>query len=313
MKGTSIISHGNALNSFFEKEKRHLLHFYPGLTLKRLQQEFKLMAFIHGIDNGTNEDEIFDRPYLQATHNPLTIFFEKLLIGIPLEYITGYRFFYKTLFRVTPDVLIPRSETEILVEKALAILLKQKKSVEPLRVLDLGTGSGAIALSLLMESEIPIKMYATDISKRALEVARVNSSSLRYRISPIHELKFFEGDRFLALKNTKNPEELKGEFDLIVSNPPYIKKTADLPTVHHQVLVHEPHLALFLDDEEYETWFTLFLKGIEEHLKINGCAIVEGHEDHLGGLKDLASKMAFSEVSLIKDYTDRFRFLKITK
>lgn len=312
MKGTSIISHGNALNSFFEKEKKHLLHFYPGLTLRRLKQEFKLIAAIHGIDNGTNEDEIFERPYLPATNNPLTIFFEKLTLGIPLEYITGYRFFYKTLFRVTPDVLIPRSETEILVEKAIQEIEKLKDLNRPLKVLDIGTGSGAIALSILIDSKTPIVMVATDISKRALDVAKVNFSSLKFRINSMHKMTFLEGDRFLALKNDQGPHS-KDKFDLILSNPPYIKRTQDLPTIHHQVLTYEPHLALFLNDEEYETWFTIFFKGLSEYLNENGTAFIEGHEDHLTGLMELASKMNFKEISLIKDYTDRIRFLKINK
>lgn len=312
MKGSSIISHGNALDSFFEKEKKHLQHFYPGLTLRRLRQEFKLIAAIHGIDNGTNEDEIFERPYLSATNNPLTIFFEKLTLGIPLEYITGYRFFYKTLFRVTPDVLIPRSETEILVEKALGEIEKLKVLNRPLRVLDIGTGSGAIALSILIDSKVPVHMVATDISKRALEVARVNFSSLKFRIGREHTMTFLEGDRFLALKND-HKTEAQERFDMILSNPPYIKRTQDLPTVHHQVLTYEPHLALFLNDEEYEAWFTIFFKGLNEFLNEGGVAFVEGHEDHLANLKDLASKMNFKEISLIKDYTDRIRFLKINK
>lgn len=312
MKRSSIISHGNALSSFFEKEKKHLLHFYPGLTLARLRQEFKLMASIHGIDNGTIQDEIFDQPYLVSTTNPLTVFFEKLLMGIPLEYITGYRFFYKTLFRVTPDVLIPRNETEILVEKALQEIKNFSHLNQKIRVMDIGTGSGAIALSILIDSQVPIAMFATDISKRALEVAKVNFSSLKFKISKIHDVQFLEGDRFSALENTDKIDE-KLKFDLILSNPPYIKKIADLPTVHHQVLSFEPHLALFLNDEEYETWFTLFFKGLSEHLVDGGIAFIEGHEEHLSDLNELVKKMQFQETKLIKDYTDRIRFLKIKK
>ncbi len=309
MRRNSIISHGTALNSFFEKEKKHLLHFYPGLTLNRLRQDFKLMAVIHGIDNGTNEDEIFERPYLSSTTNPLSVFFDKLLMGIPLEYITGYRFFYKTLFRVSPDVLIPRSETEILVEKALYEIKNFNKNGAKIKVLDIGTGSGAIALSILIDGQVPIEMTATDISKKALEIAKVNFSSLKYKISKNHSLKFFEGDRFLALKNNDQLEK----FDLILSNPPYIKKNADLPTVHQQVLNFEPHLALFLNDEEYETWFTVFFKDLSDYLMDGGVAFIEGHEDHLMDLLKLVKIMQFSEVKIIRDYTDRARFLKIIK
>lgn len=302
MKIKSIVKNGEALSAFFEKEKKHLLHFYPGLSIQRLKQDFKLMAFIHGIDNGTNADEIFDRPYLSYKTNPLTIFFEKLSLGIPLEYITGYRYFYKSLFRVTPDVLIPRSETEILVEKSVQWMKKHVNN--ELRVLDLGTGSGAIALSILMDTEKKLDLVASDISEKALKVARENYSSLKYLFPVHHQMTFIQSDRF---------HNIKGQFDLICTNPPYIKRLADREGVHHQVQNSEPHLALFLDDDLYELWFRDLFTACFEHLAPSGMVIMEGHENHLEHLSELAKTVGFSQVELIKDYTDRLRFLKILK
>ncbi len=301
MQIKTVVKNGEALKNFFEGEKAHLLHHYPGLTLKRLQQDFKLMAFIHGIDNGSNQDEIFDRPYLAARSNPLTIFFEKLAEGVPLEYITGYRYFYKSIFKVSPDVLIPRSETEILIEKSVEFIKSQNKS---LKVLDLGTGSGAIALSLIMENVPPLDVVASDISEKALTIALENFNSLKYSINPNHKINFVKSDRFL---------DLKEPFDLILSNPPYIKRHADESLVHHQVLNFEPHLALFLADEAYDTWFSDLFKGALKALNNHGTFFMEGHEDHLEELRNLALKVGFKKVEIIKDYNNHNRFLKLSK
>ena len=302
MKIKSIVKNGEALSAFFEKEKKHLLHFYPGLTIQRLKQDFKLMAFIHGTDNGTNADEIFDRPYLSYKTNPLTIFFEKLSLGVPLEYITGYRYFYKSLFRVTPDVLIPRSETEILVEKAVTWI--NKNHSEDFHVLDLGTGSGAIALSILMDTDKKLQIVASDISEKALKVARENYSSLKYLFPVHHQMTFIQSDRL---------HNIKDQFDLICTNPPYIKRLADREGVHHQVQNSEPHLALFLDDDLYDLWFHDLFHSCFQSLKPHGMVLMEGHENHLEHLAELAKKAGFGQIELIKDYTDRIRFLKLFK
>jgi len=102
------------LQSFFNEEKKSLLSHYPGLTLHRLRSDIKLYALLNNVDS----EELFDAPYLPYRSNPITLFFEKLKEGVPLEYITGRAYFYRSSFKVTPDVLIPRSETEILVELA---------------------------------------------------------------------------------------------------------------------------------------------------------------------------------------------------
>lgn len=106
---------------------------------------------------------------------------------------------------------------------------------------------------------------------------------------------------------------MKGPFDLIVSNPPYIKKDADLKEVHPQVALFEPHLALFLEDATYDEWFKDFFESIFKNLSDNGVSLIEGHENHLEDLATLAKTIGFKEAVVIQDYTQRNRFLKLKK
>jgi release factor glutamine methyltransferase len=289
----------NYLNHFFEEEKKSLLSNYPGLTIHRLKQDIKLHAFLNGLDF----EEIFEFPYLPHRHHPLTIFFEKLIEGVPLEYITGYAYFYKSHFKVTSDVLIPRSETEILVEMASNEIKKSFKN-KSCRILDVGTGSGVIALSVMMECSNQLEVVASDISDKALRVARENYFNQHFAISKNHSLHFVKSDRL---------QNIEGTFDIILSNPPYIKRRKDAEKVHHQVLSFEPHMALFLEDDVYEIWFEDFFKSILDKLNPNGFSILEGHENHLQELKEMALKLGFSKASVIQDYTQRDRFIRLTK
>lgn len=295
----SIVSLDKHLKNFYESEKKSLLTNYPGLTLHRLRQDISLHAFLNGVDS----EELFEFPYLPSRTNPLTIFFEKLKEGVPLEYITGYAYFYRSLFKVTKDVLIPRSETEILVELASQELKKNYKN-KTCRIIDIGTGSGAIALSLLMEDAAKIEMVATDISEKALKLAQENFFTHKYSISGGHKVAFLKSDRLASVTGT---------FDIILSNPPYIKRQADWGGVHFQVTNFEPHLALFLEDDQYDLWFQEFFTSIYEKLSVHGVSLIEGHENHLKDLAEMAKKIGFKEVVVIQDYTQRNRFLKLKK
>ena len=281
----------NFLKKFYELNKSHLENVYSGISFNRLKQDLKIFL--------REEDAILDRLYLPSSSSKVNEFCHALLDGTPLEYITHEAYFYKSSFFVNEHVLIPRNETEILVEMAVNEIGDQTA-----RILDLGTGSGAIVLSILMDLKNPIEAVASDLSQDALKVARKNYFEHQYKISNAHQITFIQSDKF---------EKIEGIFDFIFSNPPYIKRTADLDAVHDSVKKLEPHLALYLDDEIYDQWFIDFFKGIDKHLKKAGVAIVEGHEDHLINLQKIASKVGPFNVIVVKDYTNRDRFLKITK
>ena len=149
----------------------------------------------------------------------------------PVAYITGNQEFWSLDFQVTRDVLIPRPETERLIEVAL-LLAAQLRSEQPLRVLDIGTGSGAIAVSIA--KELPsARIYATDISPSALAIARRNATLN----GVVERITFLCGDLFAALADHE------AQFDLIVANPPYIRR-AEIATLKPEVSQWEPRTTL---------------------------------------------------------------------
>lgn len=157
--------------------------------------------------------------------------------GEPLQYITGHQEFFGLDFLVTPAVLIPRPETEHLVEAALAVIKLMASGSDALRMVDVGVGSGAVVLALAHElSRMGFdraELHATDISPEALAVARQNAQRLG-----ITNVCFHETDLLAALAG------LSGSFDVVVSNPPYVGWT-EQDKVQREVREHEPHVAVF--------------------------------------------------------------------
>lgn len=151
----------------------------------------------------------------------------------PLQYITGIQEFRGLEFSVTPDVLIPRPETELLVEQALRIIRQSR--IDTPTIIDLCTGSGCIAVSLAKEAP-GARVFATDISPKALAVARDNAR--RHAISG--RIRFLEGDLFAPLEEL----DLKGGVDVIATNPPYVSEQ-DRRTLQPEVRDFEPPKALF--------------------------------------------------------------------
>lgn len=163
-------------------------------------------------------------------------YINELIQGKPLQYITHYQEFMKLDFYVDENVLIPQPDTEILVEEVLnkikEIKQQKRKNSECIKILDLCTGSGAIAISI-KKYEQDVEMYASDISKKALDIAKQNANKNDVNIEFIHSDMFNN-----LMSNTK----FKNKFDIIVSNPPYIESGAisKLPIE----VINEPHIAL---------------------------------------------------------------------
>ncbi len=210
----------------------------------------------------------------------------------PIQYIVGYADFFGMRLSVTPAVLIPRPETEQVVEAALALLAGRARP----RVLDIGTGSGCIALALARECPDAI-VYGCDVSAAALAVARANAHAHGLAVS------LLQADVLAP----DFPSRMPGPFDLIISNPPYIAadEAADLdPEVHD----HEPHLALFAGSDPL-----LFYRTIADHasslLVAGGDIVFETHAYHADAVQQLLEESGFIEVEGRRDLAGRPRIV----
>jgi release factor glutamine methyltransferase len=200
-------------------------------------------------------------------------------VGQPVAYLTGRREFYGREFRVTPDVLIPRPDTETLVEAALARLAPES----PLELLDLGTGSGCIAVTLSLERPAA-RVTAVDISQSALRVARENAHGLGARIE------FFQGAWFGPLSGR--------EFDLIVSNPPYI--AVDDPHLQRGDLRFEPAMALAAGKDGLDE-IRHIVTNAPAQLKPGGWLLFEHGHDQAGACRDLLHSAGFGKLVSLAD------------
>jgi release factor glutamine methyltransferase len=208
------------------------------------------------------------------------------LSGMPTQYITGTQEFFGRDFRVSPAVLIPRPETEHLIEAAL------KFSVST--ILDIGTGSGAIAVTLALETEA--RVTATDISSAALKVAQSNSRSLAALV-----------DFLLCDLGSSLADE---SFDLVISNPPYIPET-DRATLEREVRDHEPSLALFAGADGLEIYRRLIPEAARL-LKPGGRLILELGYNSLEGVRRMLDD-AWHHIAIIHDFAQVPRVLSLSR
>ena len=220
----------------------------------------------------------------------------RLLEGEPLNYVLGYSYFYGYKFIVNPDVLIPRPETEELV----GVILSQYDeyfSRKKIRVCDVGTGSGAIAIALKKEED-NLDVYASDISEKALAVAEKNALNNDCRIT------FFQGSML-------EPYIENGiKVSILVSNPPYIKTTE---TIESSVYDYEPHVALFGGDDGLKFYREIFEKS-DQILEKESLLFFEMGYDLKDALTSLAKTyFPVSEIKVFKDINNKDRMLMIKR
>jgi len=215
--------------------------------------------------------------------DPLIGAFQTLLSrrleGEPVAYILGEKEFFGRMFRVTPDVLIPRPETELLVEAAL----KSLATNHPARILDIGTGSGCIALTLALE--LPdCSVTAVDLSAQALSIARQNAHCLNTKV------RLLQSDLFDSLGDDR--------FDLIISNPPYIPATD--PHLRQGDIRFEPKVALAAGPEGLDTLRPL-IQSAPDHLLSGGWLILEHGWDQADNCRSLLVESGFMNIQSLRD------------
>lgn len=204
---------------------------------------------------------------------------EKRAVHIPLQHLTGEQNFMGLDFLVNEHVLIPRQDTEILVEEIMRDLH------DGIRILDMCTGSGCILLSLLHYSNDCVGV-GVDVSEDALAVARQNADRLAEK-----QAVFIQSDLF---------EKVEGSFDLIVSNPPYIR-SQEIAGLMPEVREHEPHLALDGKDDGLH-FYREIIKGAMPHLKRGGQLFFEIGYDQGEAVQALLAANGYTEIAVVKDY-----------
>lgn len=231
----------------------------------------------------------YDRPLTRNELQTLKPLIKRRAAHEPLQYITGFTDFYNATISVTPDVLIPRPETEELMEK----ILQDFGDAGNISVLDLGTGSGCIPIAL-KKAKPDWDLHAIELSEAALDVARKNA------VDNNTEIHFFQGDF------TKNwPGDLP-EMDIVISNPPYIPET-EKPQLSRQVISFEPGLALFILN--LADVYPPIIKNAETKLKKNGYLYLEIHEDYPETIAGYFDPKIW-QVKLLKDYSRKHRFIQ---
>lgn len=228
--------------------------------------------------------------------------FDRMASGEPLQYVTGKADFYGRGFAVSPAVLIPRQETEILCRSVLDNVTVNGSIRTDMTVLDLCTGSGCIAWTLALEMP-GAKVTAVDISEEALAVAMSQEFSAEMARSGAQTPVFIKGD---VLSPGALP--VSGKFDIIVSNPPYVMES-EKTLMRSNVLDHEPSLALFVSDEDPLIFYRAVAQIACERLSDNGLCMVEINEALGEETAELFRTAGFPDTEVVKDLNDRDRFV----
>ena len=209
---------------------------------------------------------------------------------IPAQYVIGYTYFYGLKIYVNKNVLIPRFDTEIVIEKVIEYLQNKKKV---LRIIDVGTGSGAIAIALANNNKESV-VEAVDISEEALNTTIYNSMKNNVNI------RIYKSDLL---------DEVDGYYDCIISNPPYIDEFDANEGLMNIVRKNEPHLALFSDDHGLDHYKKLIKQSLE-HLNDDGVIFLEIPDNKCDEIVKYASNY-YKEILIYRDYNNLRRVLRI--
>lgn len=293
------------LRELINKGSEMLAEQYPGQEAKEIV--FALFGKILGTKRHTH---ILEPEYYitKQQETLITELLSRLRNGEPLQYILGETEFYGRTFHVAPGVLIPRPETELLCRIAIDTITDEKliqniQEDRPVRLADLCTGSGCIAWtmaleisSLLKNSDRTVETIGVDLSQAALDIA-----SAQHFDEKIPVPTFIKADIL-------NTIPLNGTFDIILSNPPYVKNSEKIQ-MHPNVLEHEPHMALFVSDSDPLTFYRAISDFASEHLSPAGFCLVEINETLGNETAECFRNAGFSKVHILPDLSDRPRFV----
>ena len=219
-----------------------------------------------------------DREVSEAEEEQYRKALEQRAVHVPLQHLLGYQDFMGLRFQVNEHVLIPRQDTEILVEEAMRYLH------DGMRILDLCTGSGCSLLSLLHYSN-DCEGTGVDISKEALQVAALNAELLGIKAD------FLKSDLY---------EKVTGKFDLLVSNPPYIERKV-IPTLMEEVREYDPYIALDGGEDGLD-FYRRIIGGAQDYLKRGGQILMEIGSGQAQAVSELLREAGFKEIDVCRDF-----------
>ena len=226
----------------------------------------------------------------------LLSYLQELLAHRPVQYVLHEAWFADKKFYVDENVLIPRPETEELCEWIISDYNSFKTKSSPV-ILDVGTGSGCIAITL--KNKIPsAEIFAADISPGALQVAEKNASAQNAHIH-FCEMNFLDRNEWSRLP----------QFDIIVSNPPYIKKS-EAAAMQENVLSYEPHTALFVENDDACIFYSEIALFAAEHLYAGGRLYFEINEAHAGDVRELLQSQSLDNIELRQDMYGKNRMMR---
>lgn len=243
-----------------------------------------------------------DRPLTNIEINTFKTFIQRRSKREPLQYIIGEEEFRGLVFKVTRDVLIPRPETELLIEEAVKIIERQraKGKRQKVNIIDLCTGSGCIAVSIAKEID-NCKVYATDISEKALAAAKENAK--KHGVE--NKIIFLQGSFFEPLKG----KGLEDKIDILLSNPPYVSKK-DMGKLQPEIKEYEPSLALYGGEDGLDSYRTIIPEALN-YLKKAGHLLLEIGYGQAEGVKELfAQYPAYGKIEIINDLSEIERVVK---
>ncbi|MBY0535566.1 MAG: peptide chain release factor N(5)-glutamine methyltransferase [Chitinophagaceae bacterium] len=233
-------------------------------------------------------------PLLKWQEEQLEAYLKDLSKGRPVQYVLGEAWFYGLQLTVNEAVLIPRPETEELVDWIVKDVKKGNSGTK--RILDIGTGSGCIALGI--KKGLPAaEVVGMDLSAEALDVAKLNAASNSLAVQWVED-------------SILNPQQELGTFDIIVSNPPYITAAEKDQMLPH-VLDFEPHLALFVYDQDPLLFYKAIYKYSKTHLNAGGALYFEINEQMGGELKRWCLEQGASEVEIKRDMQGKERMVRV--
>lgn len=287
--------HSNLLSDVIKFYKKELVDIYTESELQNI------ISWIFEKQLKLNSSQIISNSSIRVNQSDL-ILLEQMCYQLkehnPIQYVLGEAEFYHLKFKVNQNVLIPRPETEELVD----IIIKEFKTQHSLNILDVGTGSACIPISI--KKNIPTaNVYGLDVSDAALGVAKYNAIQNKIDIKLFKADVLAENVTEIILNQTKNQK-----IDVLISNPPYVL-ASEKEGLHNRVKNYEPHLALFVDDADPILFYRKIALLAKNILSDKGVLYFECHTDYAEAVYQLLIEMDFVQVHLLKDMAGLNRFV----